>query len=63
MTFTTICVGIVITLGICLGTILFGMFLGWMNDDQEFGIFVAYIMTAMIAGVSVTINLIQGGIL
>lgn len=63
MAFTTICVGIVITFLIGLGTILLGMLTGWMIDDQEFGIFTAYITAAMIAGVSVTINLIQGGLI
>lgn len=63
MDFVYTCVGLVITVGIAIVTLLFGLFLEWVNNDDGFGIYLAWLLTSIGFGICLTILLFQNGII
>lgn len=63
MTFTLLCVGLVVTLVILAASAAFGWITSWMSDDTEMWSFIAWMVTAIGFAVCLTIILVSKGLI
>lgn len=63
MTFTQLCVGLVITVLVSAGIFALSSFIGWVSDDTDFGIWMAAMFGCIGFGVCLTMLLYQNHIL
>ena len=63
MSFTQLCTGAIITILILVVTLLLGLFFGWINNDDDMGIYMSWFLTSIGFGICLTMLLFQNGII